>query len=159
MDADLGQRFELEARVSKNPSSLSAAERATLIQEPFVVMSPKVEVRYAGSNMDKEVGLSLVGAFFVITIGAAVAESVFRQFQLEALIVVALLAVGLIVWQMQMSKRRFLQRQIVPVLAKALAPLQPTESELKAAIASLGKAGHKIGKLKLVDLQEHLPTY
>jgi hypothetical protein len=48
-------------------------------------------------------------------------------------------------------------RQVVPVLATAIRPLRPSESELKSVLAELTQLKHKIGtKLKLADLQARL---
>ncbi|MOA70717.1 hypothetical protein D3C78_1998120 [compost metagenome] len=56
-----------------------------------------------------------------------------------------------------MSGRRFMKRQVIPVLAEYLRPLQPTEQELKSVLSELKQFRHKIGaKLKLADLQDQM---
>jgi hypothetical protein len=71
---------------------------------------------------------------------------------MAALVFIAL-GVLLVVWQIFRSRRRFMMRQVVPVLASAIRPLKPTESELKFVLAELTQLKHKIGtKLKLADL-------
>jgi hypothetical protein len=73
----------------------------------------------------------------------------------------ALIVYGL--WSFATSKGRYMKRRIVPLLAKALAPLQPTEAELATVIGTLKADGHQIGKrLKtswVIDAMKMAPAH
>jgi hypothetical protein len=60
---------------------------------------------------------------------------------------------GLVVWQIALSTRRYMQREVVPMLRRALAPLRPTALEVGAVLAELKQHRYKIGsKLSADDL-------
>jgi hypothetical protein len=78
--------------------------------------------------------------------------------QAEVGVLVAMgLGASLVVWQIAMSGSRFMRRQVVPVLAQCLQPLQPTPGELQAVMAELKTLKHKMAsKLKLPELYVQL---
>lgn len=157
IDVVLHDRLQLEARIINAPLSLSSEERIDLIRSPFLMLAPKVEKRYASTDLDKEVALALVAALALMVAGPAAALALIPDAGPGIVLVFILAAVALVGWQIAMAKSRFMKRQVIPVLAKALRPLQPSEGELKAAVAELSKLGHKIGtKLKLPELQAQL---
>lgn len=155
----LKDRLELEKKVQTNPSLLSAEERHALIRSPFLLLSPKVENRFASTHIDKEVGLSIVGAFGLLIFGPGLIGAIAPDHKEISALVFLALGILLVAWQGMKSGRRFLQRQIVPGLAKTLAPLRPTEKEIKVVLDELSQIGHKIGrKFVIADLVEHLRT-
>jgi hypothetical protein len=157
IDVVLHDRLQLEARVINTPLLLSSEERTALIRDPFLLLASKVEKRYASTHLDKEAGLTIVAALALMIVGPAVSHALLPDAGPETVMVFIVLAIALIGWQIVMAKSRFMKRQVIPVLVKALLPLKPTESELKATIAELSKLGHKIAtKLKLPDLQSQL---
>lgn len=157
IDVVLHDRLQVEARVINAPLLLSSEERIALIRGPFLLLAPKVEKRYASTDLDKEVALALVAALALMIAGPGVSLALIPDAGPEIVMVFILLAVALVGWQMVMAKSRFMKRQVIPVLVKALRPLKPTESELKAAVAELSELGHKIAiKLKLQELQSQL---
>jgi len=153
----LKQRLELEQKIQKNPSALSADERHVLIRDPFLLLSPTVENRFASTHIDKETAIAIVGAIALLMAGPALAQKIFPgdvEVSVMIFIGVGLCLVG---WQVAMSGRRFMRRKIVPILADCLRPLQPTDRELVAVIAELKQLKHKIGrKLKVADLRARM---
>ena len=64
-----------------------------------------------------------------------------------AYLVPALLSgLSVIIWQLIGSGSRFMRREIIPVLARSLAPLQPTQQELEAVVNEIRQGTHKIGR-------------
>jgi len=136
----------LAERIRRDPASLPAEQRLALVRQPFVLLSPKVEKRLAATHVDKEIALSLVG---VVAFWAFVLPPLMRalppQLADAAFVLFVLLGIAAVVWQFIGSTRRFMKREILPVLAGALAPLRPSESEIAAVLAELKRLRHKIG--------------
>lgn len=156
MSEALQERLALEERVQHAPALLSQEERRALIRSPFVLLSPKVEKRFSSStHVDKEVGMSLLAALLLLMFGPALAAAVAPDSSDIAVLMSLAIGVVLVGWQMALSGRRFMRRQVVPVLARALRPLRPTEEELKTALSELKQLRNKMGtKLELSDLQQ-----
>lgn len=154
----LHDRLELEERLAKAPLLLSSEDRRSLILDTFLLLSPKVEKRYASTTIDMGVGLALLAAIVLMIAGPAVLLSMSPDADPGIpLLVCVVLGLGLVVWQIVVAKSRFMTREIVPLLVKALRPLKPAQGELQAATAELRAAGHKIGaKLKLPELAAKL---
>jgi len=67
------------------------------------------------------------------------------------------LGIALVVWQVIASKSRFIRREILPVLAKSLGPLKPTEQEIERVLRELTELKKKIAAtLRATDVLEHL---
>jgi len=146
LDQVLADRLALEARARANPALLSPDERRALIRGPFLFLSPKVEKRFASTHLDKEIGFALLAAVALLFVGPAAVRRLPPAIEGPALAVLILSALGLVVWQFAVSGRRFMRRQVLPVLAQSLRPLRPTEVELQAVLSELQQHGHKIGK-------------
>lgn len=58
-----------------------------------------------------------------------------------------LLVVAIIVWIQATRVRRFVGREVVPRLARALAPIDPAERELRDVLHDLESDGHAAGRL------------
>jgi hypothetical protein len=130
-------------------------ERTRLIEQPFALLSPKVEARLAKMSFDWPAGLTLLGIVLLTPAAIGLTHALLPASVPEEVPVIAvlLLAAGLFIWQMAGVGRRFVRKQIVPVLAKTLRPLKPTESELQVVIAALKKHKHKLGsRIRLADL-------
>jgi hypothetical protein len=149
----LQERLKLEEKVKRAPASLTKEERQDLIWSPFVLLSPKVEKRFASTHMDKEIGLSIIAAIALLIAGPFLVKVIMPSQVETALLVCFIVSPLLIVWQVATSGRRFINRQIIPVLSKSLYPLSPNENEIKTVLTELKKLKHKIGKkIKAVDL-------
>lgn len=150
-------RLALEQQVRDNPHTLSAQDRHALIRNPFLLLSPKVEKQFASTHMDKEVGFALLGAVALLVTVPAIAHVIAPDEGGLGVLVALGLGIALVVWQMAMTGGRFMRRQVVPVLAQCLQPLQPTPGELQAVMAELKTLKHKMGtKLKLPELYAQL---
>src|SRR2546423_702000 len=56
------ERLELEERIKRTPGSFSPEERNSLLMEPFTLLNPMVEQRFANSTeMDRKSGLGCIG--------------------------------------------------------------------------------------------------
>lgn len=146
-------RLALEAQIRTSAALLPADQRAGLIREPFVLLSPQVESQYGSTHVDKEVGLAVVGAIALLMLLPPAVRLVLPDDAEPAVLTALAVGVMLVLWQMFMVNGRFLRRQVIPALARALRPLRPTHAELDAALAELKQHGHKIGtKVKVADL-------
>ena len=157
LDKAYEQRLALEQRIREQPGSLSVTDRKALIRAPFLMLSPRVEKRYASTHIDRDTGLwmlAVLAALFVV-------PAVVRRFSPDNTdaAVLAVLVGGIVVVGVQIarSNSRFLLREIYPLLAQNLKPLSPNESEISAVLAELKGLGHKLGgKAKLPDLMAAL---
>jgi hypothetical protein len=157
MDQVLRDRLALEERVRLAPALLTPQERHALIRSPFLLLSPKVEKRFASTHLDKEIGLSMAAALALLIFGGPLVHAAFPDSAELGVLISIVLGVALMVWQVAASGRRFMQRHVIPTLAMSLRPLKPTESELRAVLAELKQLKHKMAtKLKLADLQLQL---
>lgn len=153
LEAAWRDRLELEARIRQAPRSLSAEERHALIRSPFLLLSPKVEKRFNENQIDKQTGLAMLGAVLLIAFGPALVEAVAPSVVDTAWLVFLAAGLGLIVWVGLGSGRRYMRREVIPQLAKALRPLRPTADEINAVLAEMKQLRHKMGsKLKVDDL-------
>lgn len=155
LDAAIKDQVELDERIRRQ--RLTPAERQNLIKAPFVYLSPRVERRFAATHVDAGVGFALAAAVALLFL-AAPAGKLLMPDSPEILFLVSLVAgIGLIVWQVIASGSRFMTREIVPVLVRALQPLQPTREEIELVLRELKKIKHKIGrKLRVAELLESL---
>ena len=80
-------RLAIEQAIRLDPTMLSAADRQSLLMQPFMLMSVKVSERFAATHFS--------------------------------------------------SSNTFMQREVLPILARALRRLRPSEAELKAALTRL----------------------
>ncbi|RQP24133.1 hypothetical protein [Piscinibacter terrae] len=158
---DLGtvwrERIEFENQLQQGSVAISSADRPPLILSPFLLLSPKVERQFATTHLDKEVGFAFAGLMAMLYIVPAIMHKVAPDKADDAFLFVLLAGVLLVLWQVAMTGRRFMRREIAPVVAQALRPLKPRTSEMSRALDELRKHGHKIGrKLKVSDIEAHL---
>jgi hypothetical protein len=157
LDAASKDQVALDERIRRQ--RLTPAERHNLIRAPFIFLSPQVERRFAATHIDAGVAVALLAAIALLLLAAPVGK-LFLPDSPEILFLVFLaLGIGLVVWQVIASGSRFMKREIVPVLAKSLQPLQPTREEIELVLGELRKVKHKIGrKLRAAQLLESLQT-
>ncbi len=148
-------RLELEARIKRTRSALAGDEYMRFLMEPFSLLNPLVEIRFAKSTeMDKESGLGCLGT---VVVGAALffGSMKFRgptqdKVLLSALMLVAIGTIYTFV-QMHLGPGRYFRAKILPSLVKSLKPLQPTRDDLASCIERCKTLGLKIGKVAKVD--------
>ncbi len=153
----IAERLALEEKVKNTPTLLSASERQDLVYAPFALLSPKVEKQYASIQVDKETGFSMLGVIVFFMVIPEFVQKTFPRYAEESLLIFVALSIVFLGWQFMTAGRRFMRRQIIPVLAKALRPLHPTETEIRSILDGMKQQKHKMGaKLKINDLIEHL---
>lgn len=150
-------RLELEEKVQKTPALLTAEERDALIKSPFYILSPLVERRFASTHLDMEIGIAIVVAILLMTMGPAIVGKFAPDDMSQAVLVCIGIGASLVIWQLITAGRRYVQRQVAPILGITLKPLQPKESELLVVLAELKQLKHKMAsKLKVTDIQKYL---
>jgi hypothetical protein len=148
----LTDRLVLEEKAKQGPDALTREERTTLIREPFVALAEQVGRRFAPGGCSNVLGaLGLVVSLFLLCLWIVYSsETTGGMYGLVTAggVVGAVLLVWAL-WSFATSKRRYMKRRIVPLLAQALAPLKPTDDEIAKTIEALEKEGYKIAmKLK-----------
>jgi hypothetical protein len=146
LDAVIRDRLELEHRVRNGRLKLSPADRFAWIKAPFMYLSPRVEWRFASTHIDKEVGLAIIATLVLPFVVGNVTSAYFPDVTPQATAISICAGLSVIIWQLIGSGSRFMRREIIPVLARSLAPLQPTQQELEAVINEIRQGTHKIGR-------------
>jgi hypothetical protein len=152
-------RLDLEERIRSGRAQLAPTQRYNLIREPFLLLSSKVEQRFASTHIDVPTGLALSGAVVLMFAGGWLDRQFFADSAGTGLLIAAGIGAALIVWQFVESGSRYMRREIVPALAKALDPLRPTPDEIERVLGDLQQTKQKIGhKLKVSQLLESLSS-
>ncbi len=148
-------RLDQESRIKQTPRSLSADERNYFLMEPFALLNPLVEQRFANSTkMDTQSGLGCLGTLLVVA-GFMFASWAFPGRIQEILLSSAvLLGIGTVytVIQLYLGPGRFFTAQVLPSLVKALKPLKPTREDIAACIDGCKSQRLKIGKVAKLDV-------
>ncbi len=146
---DYTDRLMLAERI-RNREVLSTVERDELLLESFYLLSNRVEERYAKVIFDR---VSKIGCWttvlLVILFGCILPLIVTTDFAYNLTVVAAGLTAlaGLIfvVLQQMLAPGRFIRKEIIPLLAKTIAPLNPTLSEIETMLEKFRTRGFKIG--------------
>ena len=163
-DSVMQERIELEKRVQKSPDSLSASERYALIKAPFLLLASKVETQFSSpTKTDWRTGLALFAAIvlpFLAGFAVCQLESPSPDRVDHCLIAAGaafFVGIAFTAWQIVLSNRRFISREVVPVLAKSLAPLHPSEAEITNVLDELKRLRLKMAsKLTTAELYKFL---
>jgi len=148
-------RLELEARIKRTRSALSADEYQRFLMEPFALLNPLIEQRFANSTeMDKQSGLGCLGTLLV-GVGLFFASMAFRGPTQDRILLLTAILVGIgtiyTFVQMHLGPGRFFRARVLPSLVKSLKPLAPTREDLAACIDRCKTLGLKIGKVAKQD--------
>ncbi len=144
-------RLALEDQLQAGTGLVAPRVRAEMVAQTLQMMAPEVDACLARPSLDPGVGagclLTLVVPFFL----AALLEfglEVPSGSDLEMILFLGSFGLGVVgtLYLAFTGTRRSLRRVLVPKLARALAPLRPTETELAASLADFERAGLKIGK-------------
>ncbi len=151
----LAQRLELEQRIKRTRSALTAEQYKEFLMEPFALLNPMVEERFAESTkMDKQSGLGCLGTI-LLGGGLFFGAMAFRgPAQDRILIGAAILAgIGTIYTfvQMHLGPKRYFRARVLPSLVKSLRPLQPTRQDLEDCLERCKTLGLRIGKVAKLD--------
>jgi hypothetical protein len=121
------------------------ADRLRRIDSALRLQADSVEVYDASQHLDREVWLSILGgAAFCSLIYAGLLQRAPENLD-TGFIIAFFLSIGFVAWQLSQTGERFLRREVLPRLARSLAPLHPAESELASALERLRKNGRKLG--------------
>jgi hypothetical protein len=164
VEKECSGRLELEQKVKSR--KLTAGDRESLVLEPFLLLNPGLEHRGSQINFDRVSGLALL-ATIVLPLGVLWAgEGVFHSSN-DSLGTIALALAGFLalftIGALVTDKSRYCRRTILPNLARALFPLDPSFDEIDQALAKVKTMGLAVGKrIKTADvmtaLQCHLPA-
>jgi hypothetical protein len=144
-------RLKLEERIKRTPASFSAAERNSLLIEPFNLLNPMVEKRFANSTeMDCKSGLGCIGTLLA-SIGLFFGSLAFPGPTQDKILIAAAIVFGAgtiyTFVQLHLGPGRFFRARVLAPLVKSLKPLQPTREEIAACIDRCKSLGMKIGKV------------
>ena len=122
-----------------------------------MLLAPKLEQRADFFRLNWSNALALLALVLMPILLLQLAE----KLQLPEMAASCLLlgAVGgvLIAWYHFSNSTRFVQRHLLPQLARALLPLRPSQHEITAVLRELNKQGFRIGKkLKAPALMQAL---
>jgi hypothetical protein len=152
----LTDRLVLEERTKQSLSALTPGERTALLTEPFLELSDQVEQRFrAGTHVGTGPGLALLATitFAIVFVSAGpISQRPGEPMPVAGVVLGALSVLSLVgtTYLFATHSSRYMKRRIVPLLVRSLAPLQPTESELRSVVEELAGRGLLIGrKLRL----------
>jgi hypothetical protein len=142
----LHERLALEERVRTALPSLQPEERQVLIRDPFLALSPKVDRYFASTRIDWRELLTLLGAFVLLVVGSVTVGVIAPGALNVGILVFLALGAFMMYRQIKARGRRYMMREIVPLLVSALAPLHPTREEIDATLRELHQAQHRVAR-------------
>jgi hypothetical protein len=149
---DYAERLSLEERIKRH-EMLSSPEREALLLEPFTYLSSKVEEKYAKATLDNKSRFGCFGTIALVVLLSCV-SSTLAMLEAELahdimsiiVILVATFGFAYTVIQIMLGPRRFVKKEIIPLLAQALLPLNPTQAEITRLLNYFKARGFKIGQ-------------
>ncbi len=141
-----------DVEIRKNPRALPLDQREAMLLEPFRLLHLVVDAHYAkGTAMDKPAGIGCFGTLLVPALIIGITLWLQKEGPMaDAPIVAAVTAFGLgglyTFIQVGLAPGRFMRSQVIPKIARALAPLQPTEAELLHCLERCRSVEWVIGK-------------
>ena len=145
-------RLALERDIAASADKLPPDLRKALVREPFDLVAPRVEARFAKTQFEARTAGAVVAFFVLLYIAAKLADQ-FPQYTGLIFGVALVLGIAAIVSQLWGIKDRYFARHVFPVLSCSLRPLRPSVAELEAAKETMRAAGHRLGKmLQVPDL-------
>jgi hypothetical protein len=148
--------------VRNHPSQLSREQRTQRLRTPFVMLAPSVQQKLASTQMDGKVWLAVAAFLPIVWVFAAIADffkSPEGEFPVGLMLAGVAVAVGVVIWQVHESARRYVLRHSLPALSQALAPLRPTDAEIESVLEELRRHKLKLGnKLTTADIMGAMPA-
>ena len=149
------ERLALEQRIKRTRSALTAEQHKEFLMEPFALLNPVVEQRFAKSTqMDKQSGIGCLGTMLVGG-GLFFGSMAFHGTTQDRILICAaiLFGIGTIYTfvQLHFGPKRFFRAHVLPSLVKSLKPLEPTREDLAACLERCQTLGLKIGKVAKLD--------
>jgi hypothetical protein len=161
--SDMAPRLALEEQLKRTRTAISNEQRGRFLLEPFGLLNPQVESRFGNSSaFDKQSGLGCLGTVLVGG-GLFFGSLAFRGSAQDNLLIAAAILFGLgtiyTFAQLHFAPQRFVKAKILPVLVRALEPLEPTQDEIKGCLDQCKSTGMKIGSaLKPVQIWNELQS-
>lgn len=149
---DVYDKYEarLNAEEQLQSGTLSNKDRLELLREPFLQVNDHIEARAAAAHFDIISGLiPLITIALIVVIGAlcrSLPALEQRDLGLKIMLAVAAFGFTLTILALATDVGRFVRRKIHPSLLMALQPLNPTQEELSAVLASMRALGFAVGK-------------
>lgn len=153
----LGDRLAIEKRIVESPDSVEPEIRSGAIMESFRIANGLIEEKLSkGTDMDRPAAIGCLGSLLVVVgmiVAAAYLPNKPGDFFVGLLGVTAGIGFIYTLIQWGFAPRRFVAGKIIPLLVKALRPLQPSRDELAEALARCKQSKMKIARrLKLEGL-------
>jgi hypothetical protein len=149
------QRLEIEHRIKRTRSALAGEQYKEFLMEPFALLNPAVEQRFAASTeMDKQ---SQIGCLGTILLGAGLffGSLAFRGPTQDRILICAAVLSGIgfmyTLVQLHLAPKRFFRAHLLPSLVKCLKPLEPTRQDIADCLERCKTLGFKIGQVAKVD--------
>lgn len=148
---DLAQRLQIEERIARRREPLESGIREQLLHEPFAILAPTVELRFAGTRFDRPTSFGCLATIAITIVFSGLGATFFYGSDGEEIMLDLAGAAFLIgsiytIVRLAMAPGAFVRSEILPRLARALGPLQPTEDEIAACLARMRLMKLKIGK-------------
>ncbi len=139
-------RLALEDQLQAGTALVAPRVRAEMIAETLQMMAPEVDACLASPSLDPRLGAGCLLTLLVPFLLAALLEFGLKVTS-GSIVLLGSFGLGVVgtLYLAFTGTRRSLRRVLVPKLARALAPLRPTETELAASLADFRRAGLKIG--------------
>ena len=144
------ERLALEERLRRSSAGLAPAERADLLFEPFQALEGMVRDRVKqGMFFDVRSALGCGGALLALLAGPWISRRLPPSWQwLVAATLGLAFALGLYtLFEFFRNPGRSAGQRVLPLLARALAPLKPLDEELALCLFHCRKEGWRIGRV------------
>jgi hypothetical protein len=143
-------RLALEEQLKSG--TLEEAARQAMLLESFQILSAETEATFTGQiQIQGRGGWGCLGTFVMAFVAGMVGSVIWvypEQRDYTTNVITGILVLGGLYSfvQLLLEPRRIFARKILPRLAKALRPLNPTKEELASYLERFKRAGFKIGK-------------
>lgn len=143
---EYAERVEMELRVRTR--RLSSEERRELVREAFVAINHDVERRASSMHFDRTAALGVVVTLAVVAALSAAGDLFQVSDDLYVWTILGALGAGIVATLILIGTdaSRFIRRRLLPLVAGALRPLDPSEQELEAVLADLKSLKLAVGK-------------
>lgn len=143
------ERLALETEIRRNPLTLDALQRRSLLKDPVFALGHGFDKHFEGTVLDAACGLTLLVGILLSMAAAMLTGQLLADDELGMLIVLGVATLSLLAVAVQVFrvKGRYIRNRIYPLLAATLKPLQPTAREIDSAFAELRQVDLPLAKL------------
>ncbi len=139
-------RLEVEEQIKRNPRFIPADTRAILIEEPFHLLSPLAEARLSGkTHFNRESGFGCLFTIVMFFLFCMLLNSMPNWLVVYGWLIVLAGIIYTIV-QLVLFNQRYVDREVVSLLASCLKPLDPTLDELQGCLNKLSILKQRLGR-------------